>query len=172
MELTALGRCLPRMSRGFALLLTLFLAACISDGRSLRSGADADAVRADMGTPALVVPLSDGGQAWFYPRGRVGRQTFRAELGPDGRLRKVEQVLDEAHFDQVIANKTTREELLRMLGPPVYEIHGSLSRTTDWEYTYYWGAAQPWLVRFGIDENGIVNGQIRISELGGPPARQ
>ena len=171
MEFTALGRCLPRMSRGFALLLTLFLAACISDGRSLRPGADADAVRADMGTPALVVPLADGGQAWFYPRGRVGRQTFRAELGPDGRLRKVEQVLDEAHFDQVIAHKTTREELLAMLGPPVYELHGSLSKTTDWEYTYYWYAQQPWLVRFGIDGNGIVTGQTRISELGGPDGR-
>ena len=160
------------MSRILVSALVLFLAGCVSDGRGLRAGDDAAAVRAEMGTPALVVALPEGGEAWFYPRGRVGRQTFRAELGPDGKLRKVEQVLDEPHFDQVLANKTTREELLRMLGPPVYELHGSLSKTTDWEYTYYWGAAQPWLVRFGIDENGIVNGQIRISEMGGPPARQ
>jgi hypothetical protein len=160
------------MSRAFAILLALLVAACVSDGRGLRPGDDAAAVRADMGAPALVVPLPDGGEAWFYPRGRAGRQTFRAELAADGKLRKVEQVLDEAHFDQVIANKTTREELLRMLGPPVYEIHGSLSKTTDWEYTYYWYGQQPWLVRFGVDENGIVNGQIRISEMGGPPSWQ
>ncbi|HYX65774.1 MAG TPA: hypothetical protein VE935_16270 [Burkholderiales bacterium] len=154
----------------FAFALAALLAGCVSDGRSLRPGDDASAVRADMGTPALVAPLADGGQAWFYPRGRVGRQTFRAELGPDSKLRKVEQVLDEPHFDQVIANKTTREELLRMFGPPVYEMHGSLSRTTDWEYTYYW-YAHPWLVSFGIDENGIVTGQTRISENGGPNGR-
>jgi hypothetical protein len=124
-----------------------------------------------MGAPALVVALPDGGEAWFYPRGRVGRQTFRAEIAPDGKLRNVEQVLDEAHFDRVIDNKTTAEELLRMLGPPVWELHGSLSTTIDWEYTYYWGVQQPWLVRFGIDRNGIVTGQTRISEMGGPPAR-
>ncbi|HEX4928291.1 MAG TPA: hypothetical protein VFV74_09845 [Burkholderiales bacterium] len=151
-----------------SLLLALALAACASDGRSLRPGDDAEAVRAQMGNPALVVPLPSGGEAWFYPRGRVGRQTFRAEIGPDGRLNKVEQVLDERHFDQVIADKTTREELLAMLGPPVYEMHGSLKNEDVWEYTYYWGAQQPWLVRFGISPQGIVTGQIRISEMGGP----
>jgi len=88
----------------------------VSDGGGLRPGIDdAQAVRFEMGNPALIVPLPSGGEAWFYPRGRVGRQTFRAEIGPDGKLNKVEQVLDERHFDQVIANKTTREELLRML---------------------------------------------------------
>lgn len=161
------------MKHVLALLLLIFLAGCVSDGRNLRPGAaDAAAVRAEMGTPALIVALPDGGQAWFYPRGRVGRQTFRAELGPDGRLRNVEQVLDEAHFDRVIAHKTTREELLRMLGPPLlYESRGSLSKETIWEYTYYWYAQQPWLVRFGIDDQGLVTGQIRISELGGPSSR-
>lgn len=155
-----------------SLLLAVFLAGCVSDGRNLRPGvADAAAVRADMGAPALVLPLPQGGEAWFYPRGYVGRQTFRAELGPDGKLRKVEQVLDEQHFDQVIAHKTTREELLRMLGPPTYEWRGSLSKEIIWDYAYYWYAQQPWLVRFGIDDNGIVTGQHRVSEQGGPNSR-
>ena len=149
-------------------LLVLALAACVSDGRGLRPGMEADAVRAQMGNPALVVPLPAGGEAWFYPRGRVGRQTFRAEIGADGKLNKVDQVLDEQHFDQVIANKTTRDELLRMLGPPVYEMHGSLKNEDIWEYTYLWGAQQPWLVRFGVSPQGLVTGQIRISEMGGP----
>ncbi len=162
------------MTRGLflPLLAALFLASCVSDGRNLRPGDDAAAVRADMGAPALIVPLPQGGEAWFYPRGYVGHQTFRAELGPDGKLRKVEQVLDEHVFDQVIAFKTTRDELLRMIGPPNYEWRGSLSRQIIWDYTYYWGAQQPWLVRFGIDDNGIVTGQVRVSELGGPGNRQ
>ncbi len=162
------------MTRGLflPLLAALFLASCVSDGRNLRPGDDAAAVRADMGAPALIVPLPQGGEAWFYPRGYVGHQTFRAELGLDGKLRKVEQVLDEHVFDQVIAFKTTRDELLRMIGPPNYEWRGSLSRQIIWDYTYYWGAQQPWLVRFGIDDNGIVTGQVRVSELGGPGNRQ
>lgn len=160
------------MKRVLALALTIVLAGCVSDGRSLRPGDAAEAVRADMGNPALVVPLPDGGQAWFYPRGRVGRQTFRAELGPDGKLRKVEQVLDEQHFEQVIPFKTTREELLRMLGPPVYEGRGSLKKKEAiWEYTYFWYGQQPWLARFGIDDQGLVTGWIFISEMGGPSGR-
>lgn len=154
-----------------ALFLAMALAGCVSDGRSLRPGDAAEAVRADMGSPALVVPLPDGGQAWFYPRGRVGRQTFRAELGPDGKLRKVEQVLDEEHFEQVVVLKTTREELLRMLGPPVYQGRGSAKSEDYWEYTYYWRVQQPWLVRFGINDQGLVTGWNYLSEMGGPSDR-
>lgn len=156
----------------FPLLLAIFLAACVSDGRSLRPGvADAAAVRAEMGAPAEILALPEGGEAWFYPRGRVGRQTFRAEIGADGRLRKLEQVLDEPHFDQVIAFKTTREELRRMFGPPNNEWRGSLSDQIIWDYRYNWGAQHPWLVRFGIDDNGLVTGQVRVSEESGPNDR-
>jgi hypothetical protein len=159
------------MKRTLAALLVVLVAACVSDGRSLKPGDDASAVHADMGKPALVLPLPEGGEAWFYPRGYVARQTWRAEIGADGKLRKVEQVLDEEHFDRIIAFKTTRDELLRMIGPPVYEWRGSLSKQIIWDYSYYWGVNQPWLVRFGIDDNGIVTGQSRVSEMGGPGAR-
>lgn len=153
--------------------MVIFLAGCVSDGRNLRPGvADAAAVRAEMGAPGEILALPEGGEAWFYPRGRMGRQTFRAELAPDGRLRKLEQVLDEHNFDQVVAFKTTRDELRRMFGPPNDEWRGSLSQQGIWDYRYYWGAQQPWLVRFGIDDNGLVTGQVRVSELNGPSDRR
>ncbi len=152
------------------LLLILLLAGCASDGRSLRPGADEAAVRTEMGKPAEIVALPQGGQAWFYPRGRVGRQTFRAEFGTDGRLIGIEQVLDEAHFDRIIDNRTTAEEAHRMIGPPnyIYPVRGD---SQVWEYKYYWGAQQPWALRMGV-KDGIVTGQARVSELNGPNSRQ
>ncbi len=72
-------RCLPAMKSARPFLLGIFLAAllpgCASDGRNLQPGTDANAVRAQMGAPKEVIQLADGGEAWFYPGGRITRQT-------------------------------------------------------------------------------------------------
>jgi len=152
------------------LIAVLLLAGCVSDGRGLRPGDDEAAVRSEMGKPGEVVALPQGGEAWFYPRGFVGRQTFRAEFGADGRLVGVEQVLDEAHFDRLVDNKTTAEEARRIIGPPNF-IYTVMGGSQVWEYKYYWGAQQPWALRVGV-KDGIVTGQARVSELGGPRSSQ
>ncbi|HEX7053780.1 MAG TPA: hypothetical protein VF211_07585 [Burkholderiales bacterium] len=154
------------MSRALIVLLGIFLAGCAADGRNLQPGADATAVRAQMGSPGEVVRLPDGGEAWFYPGGRVRRQTFRAELGPDGRLRKVEQVLDERHFARIVPGKTTREELRRLLGSPEQEFRGY--NETVWQYHYLWTPNWPYRLHVGIGDDGIVTGLARLSELDGP----
>jgi hypothetical protein len=157
--------------RAIVLLSAFLLAACVSDGTSLQPGiSDAAAVRAAMGQPAEVLKTVQGGEVWFYPRGRVGRQTFRAELAPDGRLQDVEQVLHEWNFDRVIAGKTTREELRRLLGPPEMEWLAMNGWETIWDYHYTW-AGQPWVVHFGIDQKGVVTGQHRRSEINDPGNR-
>lgn len=149
------------------LLVAVLLAGCASDGRNLRPDvSDAAAVRADMGPPAEVLPLPQGGEAWFYPKG-LGRQTFRVELGPDGKVRAVDQVLDERHFDRIIAGKTTRVDLRLMLGPPFYIWR--LRGEEVWEYRYLWGLEAPWTLRVGIAPNGVVTGQARIEERDAAP---
>lgn len=146
------------------LFVLLLLAGCASDGRQLQPGADAAAVRAEMGEPGEIVKLPEGGEAWFYPRGRVGRQTFRAELGPDGKLRGgVEQVLTEAHFDRIIAKQTTADEVRRMIGPPNY-VYTVLNGDPMWEYHYNFGAQTPFVLRLGIGKDGVVNGQSRVRQ--------
>lgn len=148
-----------------ALVFAAVLAGCAVDGRRLTPGvSDAAAVRADMGAPAEVLKAVHGGEIWFYPRGRIGRETFRVELAPDGKLLKVEQVLHEWNFDRIIAGKTTRQELREMLGPPNIEWLAMNGWETNWEYRYRW-AQQEWVVTFGIDQKGIVTGQHRRSEV-------
>ena len=151
------------MKRALAVALGIFLAGCASDGVKLRPGvSDAAAVRTDMGAPAETVRLSDGGQAWFYPKG-LGRVTYRVELGPDDKVRAVEQVLDESHFDRIQAGKTTKDELRALLGPPFYVWH--FHNETVWEYRYLWAQSSPWTLRVGIGPNDVVTGQARIGEL-------
>ncbi len=168
----AAARCLTRVMNLPLLALLAFLPwGCASDGRHLRPGeSDAAAVRKDMGSPAEVLPLPQGGEVWFYPKG-LGRQTFRVELGPDGRLRGVDQVLEERHFDAVGAGSTTREQLRLMLGPP-FLTWRTASGETVWEYRYAWGAREPWTLRVGIGPDGVVSGQIRMQELDAGPQHQ
>jgi len=157
--------------RAFAFLFVLSLAGCVSDGNRLQPGVhDAPAVRAEMGAPAEVLKAPHGGEIWFYPRGRVGRQTFRVELGPDGKLRDVEQVLYEKNFDRIIDGKTTREELRRMLGPPNDEWLAMNGWETIWDYRYWW-VHQPWVLHVGIDQKGVVTSQFRRSEVNDPGER-
>lgn len=157
--------------RSPALLLSLLLAGCATDGNHLKPGVhDAAAVRAEMGQPAEVLKAPHGGEVWFYPRGRVGRETFRAELAPDGKLLNVEQVLYEKNFDRIIDGKTTREELRLLLGPPNHEWLSMNGWETIWDYRYWW-VGQQWVVHFGIDQKGVVTGQHRRSEINDPTNR-
>lgn len=147
------------------ILVVLLLAGCVSEGRNLRPGVhDAAAVRAEMGAPAEVLKTPEGGEVWFYPRGRTGRQTYRAEIGPDGRFRGVEQVLYEKNFDRIIDGKTTRAELRRMLGPPVQEWLAMNGWETIWDYPYWWGQ-QAWMLHVGIDQKGVVTSQFRRVDM-------
>ena len=149
------------------MLLGIFLAGCAADGHNLQPGvSDAAAVRAQMGAPAEVVRLADGGEAWFYPRGRVARETYRAELGRDGRLRGVEQVLDERHFRRIVPGKTTGEDVHRLLGSPEQRFRGY--HETVWEYHYFWTRDFPWRMHIGVGGDGVVTGLARLSELDGP----
>lgn len=150
------------MKRAIVLALGILLAGCAANGVNLRPGvSDAAAVRTDMGAPAETVRLADGGEAWFYPKG-LGRVTYRVELGPDDKVRAVEQVLDEAHFDRIQAGKTTKDELRALLGPPFYVWH--VRNETVWEYRYLWAQQSPWVLRVGIGPNDVVTGQARIEE--------
>ena len=152
--------------------LPLLLAACAT-GKNLQPGvADRPAVRAEMGAPAEVLKTAYGNEIWFYPRGRVGRETYRAEFDPAGKMVSFGQVLHEWNFDRIVAGKTTRTELREMLGPPNMEWVPMNGWETNWEYRYWWGGQQLWVVHFGIDQKGIVTGQFRHSERDAPSDRR
>ena len=139
------------------LALVLVLAGCASyEGRGLRPGTSTEAdVRGVMGPPALEIAAAGGAKRLAYPRGPLGTQTFMADIGPDGRLEAVRQVLSDDTFNSIRAGMT-RDDVLRMLGPPGNTMRFSLTGNTAWDYRYKdtWGYLAELSVTF--DANWIV----------------
>lgn len=145
------------MKRSSVLLLAALVAACASyDGNTLKPGVSTEAeVRSVMGQPAAEFASGDGSRRLAYPHGPLGHQTYMADVGPDGRVRGVRQVLNDDTFHQVRAGMT-RDEILRLIGPPGDTMAFARLRQTSWEWRYVdtWGYRAIFSVNF--DESGIV----------------
>ena len=146
--------------RSAAFLLALLAGACAHDGAGLRVGASTEAdVRSAMGAPALELNDADGSRALVYPRGPLGRQTYMAELGADGRLVGVRQALDDGVFNGIRPGMT-REEVLRLIGPPGDTMSFPRLGHVAWDYRYTdtWGYLAIFSVTF--DAQGRVVSKI------------
>lgn len=118
----------------------LLLAACASyDGRGLQPGVarSAEAV-AVMGEPALRWRDADGGEQLAFPRGPDGVHTFMAFFAADGRLVRIENVLDERHFARIVPGRDEQAAVLRLLGPPVPQWTAYFAARDElvWEWAY------------------------------------
>lgn len=100
--------------------LALLLAGCAGyGGPPLTVGVAGEVeVVAALGQPALRWRDADGSQQLAFPRGPQGTHTYMAFLGPDGRLQRLENVLDSAHFARLQAGSDDVNSVLRLLGPP------------------------------------------------------
>ena len=145
------------MKRSLLLLVALLAAGCASyDGNTLKAGVSTEAeVRGVMGQPAAEFAAGDGSRRLAYPRGPMGTQTFMADVGPDGRVTSVRQVLNDDTFHQIRAGMT-RDEILRLIGPPGDTMAFQRLRQTSWEWRYVdvWGYHAIFSVNF--DENSVV----------------
>jgi len=119
--------------------LALLLVACASySGRGLQPGVDGlDNVLHVMGQPALRWQNADGSVQLAYPRGPAGYHTYMVIIGPDDRLRQIENVLDEKHF-ALIQTGMSKEEVLHTLGPPYPGWTAYFKRRDElvWEWRY------------------------------------
>lgn len=121
----------------------IVLAACAGySGSNLRPGvATLDEVVASMGEPAMRWKDADGREQWAYTR---GAQTFMAFIGANGRLERIEGVLDEAHFAHIKPG-LDQASVLRLLGPPPPELTAYFERRDElvWEWRFC-DAANQW----------------------------
>lgn len=104
-----------------ALLAALLITGCASySGSGLTPGvARLEDVQALMGAPAMRWQDPDGSVQLAYPRGPLGRHTFMVNLGPDGRLLRIANVLESNSFARIRPGMS-QDEVLRVLGPPNY----------------------------------------------------
>ena len=84
-----------------------------------------------------------------YPRGPAGTQTFMAFITPDGRLQRIEPVLNMEHFARVQAGMN-QDSVLRLLGPSVpqwteyFKARDEL--VSEWQFCDSWNQ----LARFDV----------------------
>ena len=126
------------LHRGFVALVVALLTACAGySGAGLKPGAATIAdTEASMGQPAMAWKNKQGQIIQLaYPRGPAGYVSFMAYFNDQGKLEKIEQVLDERHF-AMIQPGATKDDVLRILGPyrdtNVFPARDEL----DWNYGY------------------------------------
>jgi hypothetical protein len=106
-----------------SLAAALVLASCASfEGRGLVPGQSTVAdVESVMGAPAEIRERPNGETWLYYPRQPYGRKMFVARIGPDERLLGIEQRLTDENVARIQPEKSSREEVRELLGPP-YQI--------------------------------------------------
>ncbi len=100
-------------------MAAVFLSGCAGYGGSnLKPGESLlPEVIASMGVPAMTWKDPDGREQLAYPRGPAGTQTFMVFIAPDGKLERIEKVLDMEHFARIENGKSDQPGVLRLLGP-------------------------------------------------------
>lgn len=152
------------MARILALLLfAAALSGCAAynsyGGAGLQPGASTEAqVRESMGRPALEFGNPDGTRMLAYPRGPLGTQTFMVDIGVDGRLARIRNVLNDDTFNRIQPGMT-EGDILRLIGPPGDKMAFSLSGNYAWDYRFVdtWGYTAIFSVTF---HDGIVVSKI------------
>ena len=117
----------------------LLLSACAGYGGSdlLAGMSTLPEVVTSMGEPAMRWKEPDGREQLAYPRGPEGTQTFMVFIGTDGRLERIESVLDAEHFARIRPG-TDQATVLRLLGPSPQQLTAYFERRDErvWEWRF------------------------------------
>ena len=163
------GYCFERIVLiSFAFLLS----ACAGySGSNLKPGvATLPEVLATMGEPAMRWNDPDGRVQLAYPRGPEGTQTFMVFTGADGRLERIEEVLDSNHFAKIENGKSDQAAVLRILGPsqPQWTVNFKARDELAWEWRFCnsWGLLERFDVLFDAT-TGIVRSTMHFDDIVG-----
>ena len=79
----------------------------------------------------------DGSIQLAYPRGPMGFHTFMVFIGTDGKLKRIQNVLDSETFSRIQAGMP-KDQVLRILGPsePSRTIYFKARDELVWEWRY------------------------------------
>ena len=145
-------------ARAIAWLAAAILAGgCASySGSNLVPGTStAGEVEKSMGRPKLKLPGKGGEAVWYYPRGPLGWHTYAVTVGPDGVMRGIEQRLTVENVKKIVPDKTTKQEVLALLGPPKDIAWMPLKPREVWEYQFL-EIAYKWQLFVQFSEDGVV----------------
>jgi len=116
-------------------LVLLLLGACAGPyaGRDLAPGKSMAETEAVMGRAAETLVDAGGYTVWFYPTAPNGRNTWAARFLPEDKLVAVEQRLTKENIARVVPDKSVKQEVRELLGPP-WKAYRTLDGHEEWDY--------------------------------------
>ena len=140
--------------RALGLVLLALLTGCSLMPERVPMGATRGEIESRLGRPTAVHGLANGTRLQ-YSRQPAGQQVYNLDLGADGGLRQVEQVMDAGWLQRIEVDRWTRDDALLHLGRPAL-----VERVARWDgdiWTYRFqeatGARQ---VHLHLDRAGVV----------------
>ena len=145
-----------RLAAGTLLLLAAsLLAGCAGMPERIAAGTPRAEIEQRLGRPTAEYALGDGTRLQ-YSRQPAGQQVYNLDLGPDGRLRRLEQVMDIHWLQQRIeVDRWTRDDVLHNLGRPALVERVARFRGDVWTYRFL-EVNLPRQVHVHIDPEGVV----------------
>lgn len=146
-------------------LSLLVVAACMSAGAAaadLEPGkSTAQEVIAEMGKPALEVKRPNGDQLLYFEKYPWVRSVKVATIGPDGKLRGIEERLTRQNIASIKAGMR-EQEVRELLGPPREITNNKRLKTTDWEYPWLEAAKEKRIFWVSFSAEGVV---VKVVEM-------
>nr|WP_322009581.1 hypothetical protein [Paraburkholderia sp. J12] len=112
-----------------------------------------DDVRGQMGKPETERVFDDGSRRLEYPRGPQGLNTYMVDIGPNGRLVAITQVLTAENFAKIRIGMS-EDEVRQWLGKPGQIAAFRLKKETVWSWKWLEGGVTQeafFNVHFGPD---------------------
>jgi hypothetical protein len=112
-----------------------------------------DEVRQQMGKPETERVFDDGSRRLEYPRGPEGLNTYMVDIGPNGRLVAITQVLTAGNFAKIRIGMS-EDEVRELLGKPGQVAAFRLKQETVWSWKWREGGVTEeafFNVHFGPD---------------------
>jgi len=121
-------------------------------------------VKRYFGPPDVARTAPDGSQVLEFPRGPAGYETYRVEIGPDGKYRGMTQILVPATFARVQPGMTA-DQVRDLLGRPTERTRFALKDEDVWSWRYKGDMARLefFNVHFGPD------GRVRTTSTSADP---
>ena len=149
-----------------AVAVLAVLAGCAGyAGRGLIPGqSSAEEVEALMGPAAERRPGAGGETVRYYPRQPFGREMYAARIGPDGRLRALEQRLTEANIARLTPGVSRAGDVRDLFGPPYQEDTFPRLARDVWTYKMYGGGYLPKDLYVQLSRDGLVREVMMVDD--------
>jgi len=138
-----------------ALFAACLLAGCAGMPERVAPGTPRAEIVQRLGAPTAEYPLADG-RRLQYSRQPAGQQVYNLDLDADGRLRRLEQVMQLGWLQQHIqVDRWTRDDVLFHLGRPALVEHVARFDGDVWTYRFL-EMNLPRQIHLHIDPTGVV----------------